>query len=113
MSVLTDKLLPSSPCDPKYPLLILLRTRIKKPAELKELLISRNYKNVLVDAAIEKARQIPRSLAIERVSRIRNKPSRPVLAITFDPRLPQILKKLWRTMVKTDPHLAETFPLPP
>ena len=122
MSVLTDKLLPSSPCDPKYPLLIglqncqnLLRTRIKRPAELKELLISRNYKNVLVGAAIEKARQIPRSLAIERVSRIQNKPSRPVLAITFDPRLPcipQILKKHWRTMVKTDPHLAETFPIP-
>ena len=91
-------------------------SRDQRLSELKELLLSRNYKSSLVDAAIEKARKIPRSLALEKVSRIQNKPSRPVLAITFDPRLPcipQILKKHWRTMVKADPHLAETFPLPP
>ena len=38
-----------------------------------------------------------------------------MFAITFDPRLPSIsgiVKKHWRTMVK-DPHLSETFPLPP
>jgi hypothetical protein len=92
------------------------KSRDKRLSELKELLLSRNYKNSLVDAAIEKARKIPRCEAIKRISRNQNKPSRPVLAITFDPRLPcipQILKKHWRTMVKADPHLAETFPLPP
>ena len=85
-------------------------------SELKELLLSRNYKSSLVDAAIERARQIPRMEAIKKVVKNLNKPNRPVLAITYDPRLPcipQILKRHWRTMVKFDPHLAEIFPLPP
>ena len=125
MSVFIDKLMPSSPCDRKHPLFLAYRivricsepeSRDKRLSELKELLLSRNYKNSLVDTAIEKARKIPRCEAIKRISRNQNKPSRPVLALTFDPRLPcipQILKKHWRTMVKADPHLAETFPLPP
>ena len=64
----------------------------------------------------DKARKIPREEAIKKVTKNLNKPTRPVLAITYDPRLPcipQILKRHWRTMVKADPHLAETFPLPP
>ena len=84
--------------------------------ELKDLLLSRSYKPSLIDGAIEKAKSIPRSKAIERVMKKNIQPSRPVLAITYDPRLPcipSILKKHWRTMVKVDPHLAEIFPLPP
>ena len=91
-------------------------SRDKRLSELKELLLSRNYKTSLIDAAIDKARKIPRNLAIQKVSRDQKKTSRPVLAITFDPRLPcipQILKRHWRTMAKADPHLAEIFPLPP
>ena len=70
----------------------------------------------MVDAAIERARNIPRMEAIKKVVKNIKKPTRPVLAITYDPRLPcipQILKRHWRTMVKSDSHLAETFPLPP
>ena len=85
-------------------------------SELKELLISRNYRPSLVDAAIEKARNIPRYDDIRKSPVIEKQSSRPVLAITYDPRLPcipQILKKHWRTMVTVDPLLAEIFPLPP
>ena len=67
----------------------------------------------MVDAAIERARNIPRMEAIKKVVKNIKKPTRPVLAITYDPRLPcipQILKRHWRTMVKSDSHLAETFP---
>ena len=59
---------------------------------------------------------IQNAFFIEKVSRDQKKTSRPVLAITFDPRLPcipQILKRHWRTMAKADPHSAEIFPLPP
>ena len=41
---------------------------------------------------------------------------RPVFVLHYDPRLPSvtgIVKKHWRTMVSTDPHLKEVFPLPP
>ena len=85
-------------------------------SELKELLVSRNYRPSLVDTAIEKATKIPRNIAISKSPVVQKQSSRPVLAITYDPRLPcipQILKKHWRTMVKVDPHLAEIFPLPP
>ena len=91
-------------------------SRDTKLSELKELLISRNYRPSLVDAAIEKARNIPRYDAIRKSPVIEKQSSRPVLAITYDPRLPcipQILKKHWRTMVTVDPHLAEIFPHPP
>ena len=65
---------------------------------------------------LKKPTKIPRDLAIKKSSVIQKQTSRPVLAITYDPRLPcipQILKKHWRTMVTVDPHLAEIFPLPP
>ena len=78
------------------------------------MLLSRNYRNNLVDAAIEKARLVPRKEALKRVEK-RTATQRPVFAISYDPRLPSIsgiIKKHWRTMVK-DPYLAETFPQPP
>ena len=82
--------------------------------ELKCLLLARNYKPKLIDAAIQRAKNIPRSEALKKV-KISEKNQRTVFAITFDPRLPSIsgiVQKHWRTMVK-DPHLAETFPSPP
>ena len=39
-----------------------------------------------------------------------------MFVVHYDPRLPSvtgIVKKHWRTMVNTDPHLKEVFPLPP
>ena len=88
--------------------------RDKRLSELKELLLARGYKTNLVNSAIEKAKDIPRIKALEKVKKSKTS-KRPVFVITFDPRLPSIagiVKKHWRTMT-ADPHLAETFPLPP
>ena len=89
-------------------------TRDIRLGELKDLLLSRSYRPSLIDASIEKAKQITRDLAINKSPVIQKQTSMPVLNITYDPRLPcipQILKKHWRTMVAVDPHLAEIFPL--
>ena len=90
-------------------------TRDLRLSELRDLLLARNYKPRLVDAAIEKAKKIPRMEALRKVPQKENKIRRPILVITFDPRLPQIpaiLRKHWRTMT-SDPYLKEVFPLPP
>ena len=83
--------------------------------ELKEMLLSRNYKNSIINAAIDKAVKIPRPEAIKKV--IRNQdPDRVVFVVTYDPRLPSIshiLHKHYRTMITTDPSLKEIFPKPP
>ena len=88
--------------------------RDKRFRELKQMLLSRGYKPRIIDAAIEKARIIPRKKALERV--VKEKTARrPVFVITYDPRLPSISKivnKHYRTMA-ADPYLAEAFPLPP
>ena len=66
-------------------------TRDQRLAELRELLLSRNYKPKLVDAAIEKAKEIPRKKALEKVLKNKNDEiRRPVFAVTFDPRLPAL-----------------------
>ena len=91
-------------------------TRDLRLEELKSLLLARNYKAKLINAAIEKAKSIPRQKAIEKVETRTTTTRRPVFAVTYDPRLPSlpgILKKHWRTMVGGDPHLKEVFPLPP
>ena len=89
--------------------------RNKRLEELKSLLLSRDYKLKLINAAIEKAIKIPRSTALNRVEKSKET-RRPVFAIYYDPRLPSIpgiIRKHWRTMVHSDPHLKETFPVPP
>ena len=88
--------------------------REKRFAELKNLLLSRDYKAGLIDHAIERARKLPRTEALKKVIRPKNS-QRPVFVINYDPRLPsmtQIVGRHWRTM-KQDPYLAEIFPLPP
>ena len=79
------------------------------------MLLSRNYKNSIVNAAIDKAVKIPRAEAIKKV--IRNQdPDRVVFVVTYDPRLPSIshiLHKHYCTMIITDPSLKEIFPKPP
>ena len=91
-------------------------TRDKRLDELKDLLVERNYKKNIINSAINRAKQIPRKKALERVITTKNKNRRPVFAVMYDPRLPalpSIVKKHWRTMVGNDPHLREVFPLPP
>ena len=66
----------------------------------------------MINAAIERAKSITRIEALSRVEVAR----RPVFVVHYDPRLPSIInivKKHWRTMTSTDPHLKEVYPLPP
>ena len=78
------------------------------------MLLSRKYSLKVIQAAIDRARQIPRLKALEKV--IRQKTTdRPVFVIHYDPRLPSvntIVKKHWRVMIQ-DPHMKEIFPDPP
>ena len=90
-------------------------TRDKRLEELKTMLLSRDYKTRLIDNAIERAKAVPRSRALERVKRQNQKTRRPVLSVEYHPALPalsSILKKHWRVMSQ-DPYLKEVFPLPP
>ena len=87
----------------------------KRLAELKNMLLSRDYKTKLIDNAIARAGAIPRSKALERVEKSNNGKRRPVLSVEYHPSLPalsSILKRHWRVMSQ-DPYLKEVFPLPP
>ena len=90
-------------------------TREMRYDELKQLLISRKYKNGLIDSAINKARKILRQQALKRVA----KPTqikRPIFVVTFDPRLPslsQIQNRHWRSMTTQDSYLKSVYPEPP
>ena len=83
--------------------------------KLKELMMSRGYSERMLSSAIDRARRIPRQVALRRV--LSNKEERrPVFAVTYDPRLPAIQSiqaKHWRSMVGQDPYLNEVFMQPP
>ena len=89
-------------------------SRDQRLSELKQLLLDRGYKAKIVDAAISKAKQIPRNEALKKV--VKNKTSdRPVFVATFDRRWPSfsnIVNKHWRALT-TNPHMATIFPKPP
>ena len=88
--------------------------REKRFLELKNLLLSRDYKPKIIDSAIERARNVPRNEALKKVNKEKTS-SRPVFVMHFDPRLPSIpaiIQKHWRTMTQ-DPRLKEVFPAPP
>ena len=92
----------------------ILNDRGKHFPELRELLLSRDYRPGIINSAIEKARNVPRSEALKRVSKQKSS-RRPVFVMNFDPRLPSIpdiVKKHWRSMTQ-DPRLKEIFPEPP
>jgi hypothetical protein len=83
--------------------------------ELKEMLVARGYIPSIIEAAIAKARSIPREVALRRVSR-QAASDRPTFAVTYNPRLPSIpdiTRKHWRSMVYQDKHLENVFPEPP
>ena len=63
--------------------------REKQFSNLKKLLLNREYSERTIDAAIDRARQIPRHIALRRVLR-KTENTRPVFALTYDPRLPDM-----------------------
>ena len=78
------------------------------------MLLDRDYRPGIIDAAIERAKSIPRSEALRKVENKKEK-KRPVFVVTYDPRLPSITKivhKHWRTMSK-NPYLKQVFSEPP
>ena len=81
--------------------------------ELRHMLISRNYNRNIVNAAIIKAKSIPREIALQKVVKKPNE--RVIFVLTFNPRLPSIsniMVKHWRTLTK-DKKMLEIFPQPP
>ena len=79
------------------------------------MLLGRNYKPGVVNAAVEKARKIPRLEALQKVEK-ESSQQRPVFVVLYDPRLPSItniVRKHWRSMVTRDPNMKEVFPDPP
>ena len=77
--------------------------------------MDRGYPNLLLESAIERARQIPRKVALRCVTR-QKKTKGFIFAHTFDPRLPpmaQIQARHWRAMVYKNSYLAEVFTRPP
>ncbi len=85
----------------------------RRLAELSEMLLSRSYNKNVIKNAISKARDLDRSVTLEKVIRVPNK--RIVLALTYSPKLPsvpKILKKHWRTLTK-DQKMLKIFPQPP
>ena len=77
------------------------------------MLTSRKYNKNVIKAAIIKAKSVPREDTLKKVMKTKNE--RPVLAITYNPRLPsvsKIIKKHWNTMIK-DPKAKNCFPKPP
>ena len=92
----------------------LTEAREKRFKELKDMLLSRDYSSNIINAAIERARNIPRLEALKKV--VKSKTSeRPVFVIHYDPRLPNvnsIINRHYRVMVQ-DQKLKEVFPEAP
>ena len=89
--------------------------RDKELKKLKSRLLNRNYDNKILESAIKRARNVPRQSLLKPVLKPEVN-SRPVFAVTFDPRtppFPSVLAKHWRAMTSQDAHLAQVFPLPP
>ena len=74
---------------------------------------NRGYSERMINSAIDRARKIPRQVALKKVIR-RQTEKRPVFALTYDPRLPPIQSiqaKHWRAMVRSTltPTLLRSF----
>ena len=90
--------------------------REKRFIQLKNNLLDRGYSRALVESAIEKAKKVPREIALKKVYRKKKQKKGPIFAVTYDPRLPalgSLQAKHWRTMVSKNKHLAEVFKRPP
>ena len=85
----------------------------KRLEELKELLISREYRKNSVEDAISRVLNLSRKESLKKVEKRNNE--RPVFVLTYNPALPSVshvLKKHWRVMM-SDPYLKKVFPQPP
>ena len=83
--------------------------RDKRLRELREMLLSRDYRPRSVYSDITRAKSIPRVKALERVEKKKN--NRVVFVITYDPRLPSIsniFRKHHTVMVEN--HYEGNFP---
>ena len=90
--------------------------RDKRLTELKELLTARNYPESLIDRSIEKAKKIPRKVALMKVEEKKTTENRPIFITKYDPRMPvlqPILAKHWRAMKIQDKYLSECIIKPP
>ena len=84
--------------------------------ELKTFLLARNYPEKLLDSSINRARKIPRKVALLKVRKKEEDIKRPVFAVKYDPRLPSIealQAKHWRSMIGQNKYLNEVFEKPP
>ena len=90
-------------------------TRDLRLLELRDQLLARDYPRDLVEAALERARAIPRDRALRKVTK-KKANQRPVLVVPYDPRLPalgSIMAKHYRAMTSQDSYLKEVFKEPP
>ena len=70
----------------------------------------------MIDAAIQKARAIPRARAIRQVALAKSSSTRPKFVVLFDPRLPNITnitQKHWWALIIMDSYLVDVFPESP
>ena len=67
-----------------------MKDRDQRMFELKEMLLSRDYPERLIDSALNRAISIPRKQALKRSKKKKDTQKRPVFAIKYDPRLPAI-----------------------
>ena len=92
-----------------------IENRDKRLEELRQLLLERNYPEKIINMGIEKAKKVPRKIALMKV-RKKTAEARPVFALKFDPRIPAIepmVGKHWRSMKVQDKYLGECFKQPP
>ena len=90
--------------------------REKRFQELKELFKDRKYPENIINAAINKARTIPRleALKLKKPPQATNR--RPVFVVQYDPRLPnisEIIHKQYKVMIHHNQHMKNVFPEPP
>ena len=77
--------------------------------------MERDYRPGMIDAAISKARAVPREKALKHVVQ-KVSDRRPVFVVTYNPRLPSIpaiQHKHLIAMVSADQYMTEVFPEPP
>ena len=85
----------------------------RRLSELKQMLLGRDYRPGVINSAIERAKLIPRTKALEK---IKKKPTdRVTFVMDFAPQLPSIsgiIQSGWRVMAR-DPLMKKVFPEPP
>ena len=83
--------------------------------KLKNSVLARVYSSRSWDAAIKRAKSIPREVALIKVPK-QNLKTDPIFALTYDPRLSSITKSTvrhWGSFAHRDSPLASVFQIPP